>query len=212
MWFRCSMTTRWLATLAKLRHWWQLSGTIGGLACTPLYTTMWRTVASVSSTRSIGPPLILLIHLIIHSTLCLMLNGLDYWYPSFLGLWLYSGHGGPWPYERDDFTSLQQNDHCRTSGRITTRTSLQTIWTSRWIHLWLGIVTGMKNPRGWDPGSYGVGVWVGHPKSNPNPYPSYGDRTENWIPIDYSFFFNIILKLNQHDQYKTLKLKYKLIL
>ena len=41
---------------------------------------------------------------------------------------------------------------------------------------------------------------------------SNGDRTENWIPMDYSFFFNIILKLNQYDQYKTLKLKYILIL
>ena len=30
------------------------------------------------------------------------------------------------------------------------------------------------------------------------------DRTENWIPMDYSFFFNIILKLNQLDQYKPL--------
>ena len=30
-----------------------------------------------------------------------------------------------------------------------------------------------------------------------------GDRTEIWIPMDYSFFFNIILKLNQYDQYKT---------
>ena len=25
------------------------------------------------------------------------------------------------------------------------------------------------------------------------------DRTENWIPMDYSFLFNIILKLNQYD-------------
>ena len=42
--------------------------------------------------------------------------------------------------------------------------------------------------------------------------PEANDRTENWIPMDYSFFFNIILKLNQYDQYKTLKLKYILIL
>ena len=38
----------------------------------------------------------------------------------------------------------------------------------------LGIVTGMTNPGGWDPGLYGVGVWAEHRKPYPNPYPSQG--------------------------------------
>ena len=35
-----------------------------------------------------------------------------------------------------DFTSLQKNDHCRTSGRTTIGTPLQTVWTSWQIYLW----------------------------------------------------------------------------
>ena len=46
--------------------------------------------------------------------------------------------------------------------------------TILWYGVVLGIVTGMKNPRGWDPCLYGVGVQVGHLKSYLNPYLSHG--------------------------------------
>ena len=60
-----------------------------------------------------------------------------------------------------------------------------------------------KEPKIWV-----LSEWL---KRNMTMHP-HADRTENWIPMDYSFLFNIILKLNQYDQYKTLKLKYILML